>query len=171
VHNTYFTLPVLFLMISNHYPMTYSHKYGWLVMAIILLAGVLIRQFFVLRHSGRGNVLLPLIAIALIAGVVVWLKPVALDLSHTGKVSYSEVKTIFQNRCQPCHSQTPTQPGFAQPPKGVMLQTDEQIQQHKLKIQETVGNRYMPIANLTGMTDAERAKIAAWFAAGASQEN
>ncbi len=169
VHNTYFTLPVLFLMISNHYPMTYSHKYGWLVMAIILLAGVLIRQFFVLRHSGRGNVLLPLIAIALIAAVVVWLKPVAPDLSMTGKVSYSEVKTIFQNRCQPCHSQTPTQPGFAQPPKGVMLQTDEQIEQHKLKIQETVGNRYMPIANLTGMTDDERAKIAAWFAAGASQ--
>ena len=163
VHNTYFTLPVLFLMISNHYPMTYSHQYGWLVMAIILLAGVLIRQFFVLRHSGRGNVLLPLLAIALIAAVVVWLKPVAPDLSSAGEVSYTEVKSIFQTRCVPCHSQTPTQPGFVQPPKGVILQRDDQIVQHQLKIQETVANRYMPIGNLTGMTDDERTIMLAWL--------
>ncbi len=170
VHNTYFTLPVLFLMISNHYPMTYSHEYGWIVMSLILMAGVLIRQFFVLRHTGRGNVMLPLMAIALLAAVIVWLRPVPVDLSKVGKVSYVDVKAIFQTRCIACHSMTPTQPGFVQPPKGVLLQTDEQIMQNKLKIQETVGNRYMPIGNLTGMTDAEREKIAAWFASGAVQE-
>jgi len=75
VHNTYFTLPVLFVMISNHYPMTYSHPNGWIVLGVIMLAGVMIRQFFVLRHQGRTPWLLPAFAIALLLGVAVALAP------------------------------------------------------------------------------------------------
>jgi uncharacterized membrane protein len=74
---------------------------------------------------------------------------------------------VLKERCVVCHAAQPTQPGFAQPPKGVMLETSEQVSAHAAKVAETVGNKYMPIGNLTQMTDAERALIATWFAQGA----
>ena len=174
VHNTYFTLPVLFTMISNHYPMTYSHPYGWLVLGVIMLAGVLIRQFFVLRHKGRTMWLLPSIAIVLLAGLAVALKPAPVAPSTKGNakadsVSFAQVKTVLDARCIACHATQPTQPGFVQPPKGVVLETPDQIGQNAAKIAETVANRYMPIGNLTQMTDDERALVAAWFAQGAKR--
>jgi uncharacterized membrane protein len=174
VHNTYFTLPVLFTMISNHYPMTYSHPYGWLVLGVIMVAGVLIRQFFVLRHKGRTLWLLPSIAVVLLAGVAVALKPApAAPAAKTGvkvdSVSFTQLKAVLDARCLACHAAQPTQPGFAQPPKGVVLETADQIGQNAAKIAETVGNRYMPIGNLTQMTDEERALVAAWFAQGAKR--
>ena len=167
VHNTYFTLPVLFTMISNHYPMTYSHPYGWLVLGVIMLAGVLIRQFFVLRHKGRTLWLLPAIAIVLLVGLAVVLVPApAKPVAKAETVSFAQVKVILDARCLACHAAQPTQPGFAQPPKGVVLETPEQIGQNAAKIAETVANKYMPIGNLTQMTDEERAVVAAWFAQG-----
>ena len=164
VHNTYFTLPVLFAMISNHYPMTYSHQQGWLVLIVIMLAGVLIRQFFVLRHLGKQQWWLPAMALVLLAGLIVWLKPQAAVATSSVKVSTAEFESIIQQRCAPCHAQTPTQPGFVQPPKGVVLQSLDQIRQHSAMIAQTVGSQYMPIGNLTGMTDQERAKVLGWIA-------
>jgi uncharacterized membrane protein len=166
VHNTYFTLPVLFTMISNHYPMTYSHSHGWLILAVIMLAGVLIRQFFVLRHRGSVKWALPAAGIALLAAVAVAIAPKIADPSGS-KVTFASVRTVMAERCLPCHSAEPTQPGFAQPPKGIVLETPEQIAANAPKVAETVGNRYMPIGNLTQMTDGERALIATWFAQGA----
>ena len=166
VHNTYFTLPVLFTMISNHYPMTYSHPYGWLVLAMIMASGVLIRQYFVLRHKHAANPLLLVAAVALLGGVIVWLAPAPVASSGES-ASYGALRAVLDRRCVNCHAAQPTQEGFAQPPKGVMLQTAEQVAQHAPKIAETVGNRYMPIGNLTQMTDEERALVARWFAAGA----
>lgn len=166
VHNTYFTLPVLFIMISNHYPMTYSHPQGWLVLGALMMAGVLIRQYFVLRHKGAADASLIVLAVLLLVGLIVWMAPSA----FTGKgaaADYASARAVFDRRCIACHSAVPKQPGFAQPPKGVMLETAEQVAQHTAKIAETVRNRYMPIANLTQMTDDERAIIAQWFAAGA----
>lgn len=165
VHNTYFTLPVLIIMISNHYPMTYSHEYGWVVLGLMMMAGVLIRQFFVLRHLHQVKWWLPVTGIILIAAVVVWLKPVSLASDGANaKVSFSEIKSIIDSRCVACHADKPTQPGFVQPPKGVVLQSKEQVEQHAVMIAQTVGNQYMPIGNLTGMTAQERQKIAQWFA-------
>jgi len=172
VHNTYFTLPVLFTMISNHYPMTYSHPRGWLVLGVIMVAGVLIRQFFVLRHKGRTLVLLPGVAVALLVALAVVIAPAPAKPSATANadgVSFAQVKAVLDSRCIPCHAAQPTQPGFAQPPKGVMLETPEQIGQNATKIAETVANKYMPIGNLTQMTDPERAVVAAWFAQGAKR--
>ena len=170
VHNTYFTLPVLFTMISNHYPMTYSHPYGWLVLGAIMLAGVLIRQFFVLRHKGRTLWLLPSIAIVLLLGLAIVLAPAPpKPLAKAEGASFAQVKAVLDARCLACHAAQPTQPGFAQPPKGVVLETPEQIEQNAAKIAETVANRYMPIGNLTQMTDEERAVVAAWFAQGAKR--
>ena len=167
VHNTYFTLPVLFVMISNHYPMTYSHPQGWLVLGVIMLAGVLIRQFFVLRHSGNVKWALPAAGVALLAGVAVAIAPKIAD-SGGGRVTFANVQGVLKERCLQCHASQPTQPGFAQPPKGILLETPEQVAANAPKIAETVGNKYMPIGNLTQMTDNERALIATWFAQGAA---
>jgi len=168
VHNTYFTLPVLFVMISNHYPMTYSHPYGWIVLGVIMLAGVLIRQFFVLRHKGRTAWLLPALAVILLLGLAVAIAPAPTKATGAG-VTYAQLRTVLDARCVGCHAAQPTQAGFAQPPKGVVLETPEQVGQNAAKIAETVGNRYMPIGNLTQMTDDERAIVAAWFAQGAKR--
>ena len=174
VHNTYFTLPVLFVMISNHYPMTYGHPYGWLVLGVIMLAGVLIRQFFVLRHKGRTMWMLPSVAVVLLVGLAVALAPAAPSASaakgaNAETISFAQVKTVLDTRCISCHATQPTQPGFAQPPKGIVLETPEQIGQNAAKIAETVGNRYMPIGNLTQMTDEERTIVTGWFAQGAKR--
>jgi uncharacterized membrane protein len=166
VHNTYFTLPVLFVMISNHYPMTYSHPYGWMVLGVIMLAGVLIRQFFVLRHRGRSNWMLPAAGVALLAGLAFALTPKAVD-PGSGKVAFATVQSVLNQRCVPCHAAQPTQEGFAQPPKGIALETADQIVANAPKLAETVGNLYMPIGNMTQMTDNERALVARWFAQGA----
>src|SRR5438105_2024091 len=165
VHNTYFTLPVLFTMISNHYPMTYSHPQGWLILAVIMLAAVLIRQFFVLRHRGDIVWTLPTAGAALLAAVAVAIAPKEADPSAR-KVAFAAVQHVVKERCIQCHSTQPTQPGFAQPPKGIVLETPEQIAANAPKVAETVIGKYMPIGNLTQMTDDERTLIAAWFAQG-----
>ena len=168
VHNTYFTLPVLFIMISNHYPMTYSHPLGWLVLGIVMAAGVLIRQYFVLRHKHAANPLLPAVAVVLLVGLIVWMAPQA-PAPKAGESGgdYVSARAVFNQRCISCHAETPTQPGFAVAPKDVRLDSAAQVAQHAAKIAEVVANRYMPIGNLTQMTDAERAIVAQWFAAGA----
>ncbi|MBP8297879.1 MAG: urate hydroxylase PuuD [Burkholderiales bacterium] len=166
VHNTYFTLPVLFIMISGHYPMTYSHPLGWLVLGVLMAAGVLIRQYFVLRHKGAARPWLLAVAVLLLAGLIVWLAP-SPSAGKGAAADFGSVRAVLERRCVNCHAEHPKYEGFAQPPKGVMLETPENIAQHAAKIAETVGNRYMPIGNLTQMTDGERAIVAQWFAAGA----
>jgi uncharacterized membrane protein len=165
-HNTYFTLPVLFAMISNHYPMTYSHAYGWLVLLAIMMAGVLVRLFFVQRHKGRNNWALAASSVVVVLAVAVAIAPRPRE-GGLNVAGFAQVQTIVRDRCASCHAAMPTQPGFAQPPKGVVLETADQIAQHAAKVHETVANRYMPIGNLTQMTDAERDVVAAWFANGA----
>ena len=113
VHNTYFTLPVLFIMISNHYPMTYANAKGWLVLGVLMLAGVLIRQFFVLRHRGQVKWWLPATGLALIALLMVLMAPKQVDASGE-KVSFATVRSILQQRCIACHAEKPTFEGFAQ---------------------------------------------------------
>ena len=167
VHNTYFTLPVLFIMISNHYPMTYSHPYGWAVLVAIMAAGALIRQFFVLRHRGQTHVLLVLVAMSLLLAVFILLAPKPFAAVAPGSASFGQVQAIINQRCVSCHAAQPTMAGFAQPPKGVLLESTEQVLLHAPKIAETVASRYMPIGNLTQMTDDERARIAIWFRDGA----
>jgi len=173
VHNNYFTLPVLFIMISNHYAMTYQHKQAWLVLAFIMAAGVFIRHFFNLRHKGRVEWRYPAIGAALLLAVAVAIappKPEALAASTDPAAEFAKVKAIIDQRCISCHSAHPTQPGFATAPAGVMLDTSDQIHQRAAQIQKQVVElKAMPIGNLTNMTDAERAQIAAWLAAGAKK--
>jgi len=155
------------VMISNHYPMTYSTPHGWLVLGVIMLAGVLIRQFFVLRHRGAQQWWLPAAGVALLGGVAVALAPKSVAIGGD-KIAFVKVQAVLKERCVVCHAAQPTQPGFAQPPKGILLETSEQVAANAPKIAETVGNKYMPIGNLTQMTDDERVLIATWFAQGAA---
>jgi len=170
VHNTYFTLPVLFVMISTHYPMTYGHRHAWVVLLAIAAAGALVRQFFVLRHKGVVRHDFAIAGVVLIAAVIVALAPVGrtAPAPHTA-VNFDRVRDIISHRCLACHAVNPSQPGFAQPPKGIVLETPRDIGAHAQKIHETVAiTRYMPLGNLTGITDDERAEIAAWYDQGAS---
>ncbi len=164
VHNTYFTLPVLFIMISNHYPMTYSHEQGWLALGFIMMAGVLIRQYFVMRHRGNANKALPAIGVVLLLAMFVYLMPSTPDVDQSTKIGDSQIQQVISDRCVACHAVKPTQAGFVSPPLGLVLETSEQIKQNAVKISTTVQTRYMPLGNLTQMTDDERALIAGWYA-------
>jgi uncharacterized membrane protein len=168
VHNTYFTLPVLFTMMSIHYPMTYGHRHAWVVLAVIMLAGALIRQYFVLRHTGRNPVALPAAAAALLIGLAIALAPSPTATSAAARVTFARVAPIIHERCTVCHSEKPTFAGFQQPPGGLELDTPQQIKAAAQRIhQQTIATPAMPIGNLTKMTDEERRLLGAWLAAGA----
>ena len=127
----------------------------------------------VLRPAAQGTerwCCLPVLAVLLLVGLAVALAPAPpAPAAKSAGVTFAQLKTVLDARCVACHATQPTQAGFAQPPKGVVLETPEQIGQNAAKIAETVANRYMPIGNLTQMTDDERAVVAAWFAQGAKR--
>jgi len=173
VHNTYFTLPVLFIMISGHYPMTYGHPHGWAILAAIMLAGALVRQYFVLRHVGRNVLALPAVAAALVLGLAVAIAPAprGAPAAAGDAVPFAAVQPIIAERCAVCHAEKPTYPGFQQPPGGVRLDSPAHIKAAAARIhQQTIATQAMPIGNLTKMTDAERALLGRWLAAGANLE-
>jgi len=163
VHNTYFTLPVLFVMTSNHYAMTYSHEYNWAILIGISVAGALIRVYFVARHKGNASVL-PIVAaivlLALIAAVTVPRSAV----NDAGTVTFPQVRNIINARCTNCHSSAPVHPAFPAAPLGVMFDNDEQILAEADRIHvQTIVTRVMPIGNLTAMTNEERQIIDQWY--------
>ena len=175
VHNTYFTLPVVFVMISIHYPMTYGHRHAWAVLAVIGVAGVLIRRFYVLRQAGRSAPALAALAALLLVALVVALAPAwrsgPAGAATGERVGFVRVQAIVRERCAVCHAERPTQPGFVQAPAGVLLDTPDRIRAAAPRMhQAVVVARTMPIANLTGMTESERSALAAWIQGGARAE-
>jgi uncharacterized membrane protein len=166
VHNTYFTLPVLFVMMSNHYAFTYGHRYNWALLIALSVAGALIRVWFVDRHKGRQSVGTLVAAGALLA-LVAWAgMPAAPRVAATVEVDIVRVRQVVAERCSVCHAVRPRFPGMSAPPKGVVLETEAQIRrQAVLIVQQAVTTRVMPPGNLTNMTNAERGLIANWAAA------
>jgi uncharacterized membrane protein len=169
VHNNYFTLPVVFIMISNHYAATFSHPQAWAILALISAAGVLIRVFFNRRHKGFNSWPYLVAAAALLVVVGVWTAPHIQPLPPVqGPVTLDRVRSIVGQRCVVCHSKAPTFPGVTQPPAGVVLMSADGVVQNAQRIyQQVVVNRIMPLGNATQMTEQERAVIAAWVRAGA----
>ena len=184
VHNTYFTLPVLFAMLSNHYSFTYSHPQNWLVLIIMMLAGALIRQFFVMRHGyklGRNRHPWPyaLVGLALIAGAIVWMRPpttlpgaVAINSVAAGTIGvrttsqndYANLQKVMEQRCYQCH-------GAQLQMKNVRLDSPALLKQHAQSVyQQVVVSKIMPMNNATGITEAERLLVKQWFEAGAKVE-
>ena len=166
VHNTYFTLPVLFTMIASHYAFTFGTRWNWLVLVALTLAGGLIRVWFVLRHKGSAPVW------PLVAGIGLLLALMFLFLPGTGDkatpVKFEDVKRIVDARCLGCHAPKPAFPGLNEAPKGILLDTPERIRAQAATIyQQTVIARAMPPGNLTGITDEERALLDRWVRSGA----
>ncbi|MEY4756945.1 MAG: hypothetical protein RJA34_1843 [Pseudomonadota bacterium] len=167
VHNTYFTLPVLFAMLSGHYSFTYTHPQNWLVLILMMFAGAAIRQFFVMRHGyklGRNPNPLPyaLAGLAAIVATMWWLKPADQPKAAAAQeVSFAAVQKVLEQRCYLCH-------GADVQMKNVRLDSPEGVKQHAQNIyQQVVVTKLMPMNNATGLTDAERELIGAWFAQGA----
>jgi len=167
VHNTYFTLPVLFTMISGHYAMTFGSRWNWLILIALTLAGALIRVWFVIRHKRQAP------SWILAAGIAFILVAAALAMPKTessgAPASFAQVKQVLDKRCVACHAQKPTFQGFAEPPKGVTLEAPERIRAQAAMIhQQAVVAKAMPPGNLTGITDEERALLGAWIDQGAN---
>ena len=172
VHNTYFTLPVLFAMLSNHYSFTYTNAHNWLVLIAMMGAGAGIRQFFVLRHGfklARNPHPWPyaLAGVLAIVGVIVALAPAPrppVDAASLAPVGYATVQPILAQRCYPCHAAQVQM-------KNVRLDSPEQVAAHAQGIyQQVVLSRIMPMNNATQITEAERETLKRWFEGGAKVE-
>lgn len=170
VHNTYFTLPVVFAMLSNHYSFTYSHPQNWLILIGMMFAGAAIRQFFVMRHGyklGRNKHPWPYAVAGVVAllALIVWLRPAPVQaVAVPATVSYAQIKPVIEQRCTMCH-------GEALQSKNVRLDSPDALKQHAQAVyQQAVVIRAMPMNNATGLTEEERALIGQWFKAGAKVE-
>lgn len=173
VHNTYFTLPVVFLMLSNHYAVTYGSDWSWVVAVLFIFAGASIRQFFVVMHQGKKQYGYWAFGIACLL-LIVWIcapktepepppAPAGQEQAQAEAVPIERIMEISQLRCVGCHAAKPDPKlGFAAPPLGMKLETPEEIRMAADKFKQRVANNTMPLGNLTQMTDEERADVAAW---------
>jgi uncharacterized membrane protein len=165
-HNTYFTLPVVFAMISNHYAMIFNAAHAWAVLVLVMLAGALTRQFFVLWHGGTRAWALPAISAFVVAALMVWLaprRPAAIAADAAPRLA--DIQPVIAARCVPCHALHPKLMGAA--PAGLMLETPAEILANAARIDmQAVQLKAMPLGNVTHITAEERARIGAWFAGG-----
>jgi uncharacterized membrane protein len=164
VHNTYFIFPVLFIMLSNHYPALYSHSQNWLLLIILSISGALVRHTMVTKNQKERWLLLPAFA-GLVA--LIWMtSPAPTAAAMSDVPSFDEVHAIFENRCLQCHSSHPTDDVWKSAPKGVIFETEAQIKMHGAHVFENVVvAKTMPLGNKTQMTDEERAIIGRWLSA------
>jgi uncharacterized membrane protein len=166
IHNNYFTLPVLFAMLSNHFSFTYGHAHSWAILVCLMVIGAWVRHYFNLRHSGRTLWWIPITAALALAGLAIWLRPALSTVSTAAQVPFSAASTIIEQRCAGCHSAHPTL--MSAPPKGIAFDTPQEIQaKAQLILQQAVVQRAMPIGNITHMTPAERSTLGAWIRQGA----
>jgi uncharacterized membrane protein len=174
VHNTYFTLPVLVAMLSNHYGWLHQGRFNWLVLALLMAAGALIRHFFVARHKAHVKGVQPPwgyagAGVAVIVGLIVWLAPAPPSQPSPGAaaapaVRFAQVQAVVQQRCVLCHNAQVQQ-------KNVALHTPELLHQHALAVyQQAAVLKLMPMNNATQITDDERALIRRWYEAGAPND-
>jgi len=171
VHNHYLTLPVLFLMLSNHFPTLYGHAQSWAVLGLVAVTGVGVK--YVMNFRSRTHPVIFVGVLGAIGGAATMTMPQSRpDTTHAAAgepaVAYATVKTILAARCTSCHSKVPTNPAFAAAPSGVMFDTDAEVIAHKDRILfRAVETSTMPLGNMTGMTDDERATLGRWIAQGA----
>jgi uncharacterized membrane protein len=172
VHNNYLTLPVIFLMLSNHYPLFFATRFNWLIVAIVLAIGPVIRHFFNSRHEGKGSPWWTWGVAAAGMAAIAWLSAAGPRATAVGALpptpKFAEVSDIVMSRCAMCHAAEPVWATIPAAPQGVLLDSDEHIRLHAPLIGiVAVRSNAMPPGNITEMTGAERLKLAAWLAAGA----
>lgn len=176
LHNNYMTLPVLFVMISHHYAMTFGAARPWLVLALLGLTGVAVRHVFNLRHRGQPTAKAMAVAAVLALVSVTYVSaekatlPVRAESAVAGPADWASVQPIFAKHCTSCHAAKPTSDLVSAPPLGVMLETEAEARQFASRVQKVaVDAEIMPLGNTTGMTRAERDMLGRWIAAGASK--
>jgi uncharacterized membrane protein len=176
LHNNYLTLPVIFVMIANHYPLAFATRWNWLIFGIVLVIGAVIRHFYNCRHKGLPS---PWWTWGVAAGGMVAIivlsmaGPPGMDQTAASAepVTYAQAEEVVMIRCSMCHAAEPLWDGIATPPKGVMLDTPEHILQHASQIGlQAVLTHAMPPGNITEITPEERQVLAAWIADGARPE-
>ena len=186
-HNNYLTLPVIFFMLSNHYPLAHSSAYSWVIAALVFLLGVSIRHYFNSRHARQGNPVWTWAVTAALFVVIMVLSllpavqgsgepdqqasrtkpPSQLEMTLASAAEFEEVKDIVLGRCSMCHASEPFYERVLWPPKGVILETDQQIvSQAKAIIMQSALSHAMPPANVSYMEPEERNQLLAWYQEG-----
>ncbi|RUV35326.1 urate hydroxylase PuuD [Mesorhizobium sp. M7A.F.Ca.MR.148.00.0.0] len=175
LHNNYLTLPVLFLMLSNHYPLAFGTEFNWIIASLVFIIGVLIRHYFNSVHARKGNPTWTWMAALVLFIVIIWLstapkvligepKESAAAQIYVASVHFPAVRDTVLGRCSMCHAAEPVYEGIYHAPKGVMLDTDADIANHAREIYLQAGRSHaMPPANVSQITDKERALLVAWF--------
>ena len=166
MHNNYFTLPVLFCMISNHYPFLYGHSYNWVILIAIMAITAYARHFFNQRNRGIVDysiLVKAFVAFILLSGALGIERYEQQRTSVAMDVVDGAAFALIDAHCAVCHSQTPTQPGFVVPPAGILMDDRDVILQSADQMLTAVQTDYMPLGNLTGMTDDERAELVSWL--------
>jgi uncharacterized membrane protein len=175
LHNNYLTLPVVFIMIGNHYPLAFATRFSWIILALVIVMGVLIRHFYNTRHKGLPSPWWTWGGTVLCGLLIVWLSSFGPRPASTGDAPpqateapselATEAETIVMGRCSMCHTSEPSWPGFASAPKGVILDTPQQILVHAEAIRaQSVLTHAMPPGNVSEITPEERETLAAWLA-------
>ncbi|WEX91199.1 urate hydroxylase PuuD [Sinorhizobium garamanticum] len=176
-HNNYLTLPVLFLMLSNHYPLAFGTQYNWMIASLVFLMGVTIRHWFNTRHARKGSPTWTWLVTAVLFIVIMWLSTVPKVLSEGGEArastaeqavvasaNFEKVRDTVLGRCSMCHAKEPGWEGLIVPPKGVVLENDGDIVAHAREIYLQAGRSHaMPPANVTGVTEEERRLLVSWY--------
>ena len=175
IHNNYLTLPVLFIMLSSHYPMTFGHPQGWVLLIAISLSGALVRHWFNLRNASSPALWPIPAAIVIFLAVTAWASLPTLQAERSApsgeNISFAQVRSVIDARCIVCHAARPSFEGFDVAPKNVRFDTPEEIRKHAQAIKKTsVDTDTMPLGNVTEITDEERALLGAWIRAGANIE-
>ncbi|MDG4894396.1 MAG: cysteine desulfurase [Mesorhizobium sp.] len=178
LHNNYLTLPVLFLMLSNHYPLAFGTQFNWVIASLVFIIGVLIRHYFNTVHARKGNPTWTWLGAAVLFMIIVWLSTVPKVLTgepntsaasaaaqvYIASAHFPAVRDTVLGRCSMCHTEEPVYEGIYHAPKGVLLDTDERIAEHAREIYIQAGRAHaMPPANVTQITDQERDLLVAWF--------
>lgn len=170
-HNTYATLPLIFIMISNHYPMIFNHQYNWAVLMVIFVITAAIRQYFVARHKGNENKMVLIVAALLTIALMIAIAPKAIkpiNESQQQSIDISQVKMIINERCSACHSKKNSDPIFTMAQGGVILDSLDDMKRWAPRIQaRAIDAKDMPFINKTKMTEQERSYLATWIAKGA----
>ncbi|EHS51759.1 protein of unknown function DUF989 [Rhizobium sp. PDO1-076] len=177
LHNNYLTLPVIFFMLSNHYPLAFATQFNWIIAALVFLMGVTIRHWFNTTHARKGQPTWTWLVTVLIFIVIIWLSTVPKVLTGETEVSlsarektfvenvhFSAVRDVVQSRCSMCHAAEPVWEGVVRAPKSVKLETDGEIAAHAREIYIQAGRSHaMPPGNITDLSNKERTLLVAWF--------
>lgn len=176
LHNNYLTLPVIFFMLSNHYPLAFATEFNWIIAALVFLMGVTIRHWFNTTHARKGKPTWTWIVTLLIFIVIMWLSTVQkpapegelavapFDQRFAQNEHFGAARDVIQSRCSMCHAAEPVWEGVVRPPKNVKLETDAEIAAHAREIYLQAGRSHaMPPGNITDVSPQERALLVAWF--------